>query len=301
MRNLANQGYVLIIVVALAWTGNPIVGRYVNESIPPIGLSFWRWVGTLPIFLIIAWPYLRGDWPTVRREWPMLLLLATLSISVYNTFIYFGLGHTTAINMLLINAGRPVLIVFLSYLVYRERITRLQALGLVFGFAGTMAILLRGNVTVLADVSFNIGDLWIVAATTVWALYTVLLPKRPRVHPTSFMAVTVTVGVTLLLPFYLWETFTFKPVPVTFETVWAVGYLSLFASVVAYLCYNRAVELLGPNKSSIVSYLVPVFGILLAILILGEAFHAYHAYGIVLLALGTYLVARTGARALKKV
>ena len=117
--------------------------------------------------------------------------------------------------------------------------------------------------------------------------------------PAAFREAMASVGVALLLPFYLWETATVKAVPVGFETVWAVGYLSVFASVVAYLCYNRAVEVLGPNKSSIVSYLVPVFGILLAILLLGEAFHAYHAYGIVLLALGTYLVARKGVRTVK--
>ncbi|MCZ6604079.1 MAG: DMT family transporter, partial [Alphaproteobacteria bacterium] len=150
----------------------------------------------------------------------------------------------------------------------------------------------RGDLGVLAQLDLASGDLWIVAATAAWALYTVFLKKRPRIHATSFMAVTAIAGVAVLAPFYVWETIYVRQVPLAPVTFLSVAYLSLFASVVAYMSYNRAVELLGPNKAGLTSYLVPVFGVTLAITILGESFQLFHGVGVALLVSGVYLGTR---------
>lgn len=297
MRWLANQGYLLMVITAVAWAGNALVARGVHETIPPIGLAFWRWTAALPIFIAIAWPHLRRDIPVALANWKPVVALAILSITVYNTFIYFGLEHTSAINSYLINTARPVMIVLMSLFFLRVPVTLVQAIGLVIAFVGTCVIIFRGDLGVLRTLELNPGDLWIVVATTCWALYTVFLYKRPKIHGASFLAMTAAIGLVFLFPFYLWEAIYVEPVPVTWETVEAVGFLSVVASGIAYMSYNRSVEVLGANRAALTSYLIPVVGTGLAIWLLDESFHVFHAVGIVLLLGGTVLATRTRAKA----
>ena len=292
MKWLSNQGYLLIVITAVAWSGNAIVGRGVVDIVPPVGLAFWRWVAAFPIFLIIAWPYLRNDLPLLVQYWKMVILLALLSISIYNTFIYQGLTTTTAINSFLINTSRPVIIVLLSFLIFRERITSLMSAGLVLALVGTGVIITQGDIDILQTLQFNIGDIWIFVATIAWALYTVVYPKRPKVHQASLLAVSVFVGLIIIAPMYVWETMTVGPVPLRAETLWGVAYLSVISSVVAYMTYNRAVEVLGANKAGLTSYLLPIFGSILAILILNEVFQLFHGIGFVLILAGVLVAAR---------
>ncbi len=293
MRWILNQSYILMIATSVSWASNSVIGRAVHDVVPPIGLAFWRWAATLPFFLIFAWPYLRRDWPVLLANWRWMVFLATLGIAMYNTIIYFGLDHTTAINMVLINAMRPAVIVSLSFLIYRVTVGRVQTLGLFCGFVGTLVILARGDWAVLLGVQFNIGDLWICCATFIWAVYTVFLPKRPtQLHPASFMAYSVLIGLALMLPFYIWETVTVEAVPLQAEAIWAIAGLAVFASVIGHMGYNRIVDLMGANVAGVTSYLVMAFGVLMAIVFLGEEFHTFHAAGLALLVVGSYLATR---------
>jgi drug/metabolite transporter (DMT)-like permease len=295
MRWILNNGYILMIATSVSWASNSVIGRAVHEVVPPIGLAFWRWAATLPFFIAFAWPYMRRDWPVLLANWRWMLFLCTLGIAMYNTIIYFGLDHTTAINMVLINAMRPAVIVLLSFLIYRVTVGRIQALGLFCGFIGTLVILARGDLSVLLGVEFNIGDLWICVATLIWAVYTVFLPKRPQIHPASFMAYSVLIGLVLMLPFYIWETATVEAVPLNAEAISAIVALAVFSSVIGHMGYNRIVDLKGANVAGVTSYLVMAFGVLMAILFLGEDFHAFHAAGLALLVVGSYLATRKEA------
>lgn len=286
MHWIANQGHLLMIITAVLWSANAVIGRAVHEIIPPIGLGFWRWVVTLPIFITLAWPHFRREWPLVRQHWPMLLLLGFLSVTVYNTFAYIALNTTTAINMLLINTARPVVIVFFSYAFFRDRVTPLQAAGFALALAGTLTILARGSAEAIFNVQFIPGDLWVVAATVGWALYTVLYRKRPPLHPTNLMLVTIVMGMAVMLPFYIWETLYLRAVPLIPETYWSVAYLGLISGVIGYLAFNRMVEVLGANRAGLTSYIVPVIGTTLAITFLGEQLHGFHLAGIGLILVG---------------
>jgi drug/metabolite transporter (DMT)-like permease len=292
MRWILNQGYILMIATSVSWASNSVIGRAVHDVVPPIGLAFWRWAATLPFFVIVAWPYMRRDWPVLIQNWRWMLFLSTLGIAIYNTVIYFGLDHTTAINMVLINAVRPAIIVLLSFLIYRVTVGRAQALGLFCGFIGTLVILARGDIAVLLGLQFNIGDLWICVGTVVWAVYTVFFPKRPQIHPASFMAYAVFFGLLLMLPFYIWESVTVEVVPLKMEAIWAIAGLAIFASIIGHMGYNRIVDLMGANIAGVTSYLVMAFGVLMAIVFLGEEFHAFHALGLALLVVGSYLATR---------
>jgi len=298
MRGLLNSGPMLMLVTSLFWSTNSVVGRGVHDIVPPVGLAFWRWAVTLPIFAAMAWPYLRRDWPALKDRWGWLLFLSALGIAAYNAIIYFALHYTTAINMVLINAQRPIIIVALSYGLYRTKVGTIQIVGLVLGFLGTLVVMSRGEWQVLRDFEFNSGDLWIFVGTVIWAVYTVFLPKRPAIHPTSFMFYLVAIGTLVLLPFYLWEDVARGPVPLNFDAVGAILFLAIFSSVIGHMGYNRLVDLRGANVAGVTSYLVMAFGVVLAIVFLGEAFHLYHAAGLALLVVGSYLASRKEKTAL---
>jgi len=187
MRLNVNSGYALIVLVAAIWSANALIGRGTHEIIPPIGLTFWRFAVALPIFVALAWPHLRADIPKAIAAWPTMLALSVLGVSTYNSFIYIGLDHTTAINMVLINTARPVIIVLMSLAFFRVQVNGLQAVGLALGLVGTGVIVFRGDMERLFDLSLNIGNLWVLAATIAWAIYTVFLHKRPKLHPADFL------------------------------------------------------------------------------------------------------------------
>ena len=296
MKSILNNGYILMVVTAIAWSGNSIIGRGLHDVAPSIGLAFWRWMGTLPIFLILCWPYLKRDWPIILHHWKIVLMLAVLSVTIYNAFIYQGLTTTSAINSFLLNTSRPMIIVLISFILFKDRITPLQGVGFVMAFCGTLTIIARGDLEVLAALNLNKGDFWILSATMAWALYTVLLGNKPKVHATSLLFATVLFGQVLLTPFYIWETVTFKPMPITLETIGGIAYLAVISSVVAYLAYNRTVELLGANKAGLTSYLLPIFGSLFAVILLGESIRLYHVVAFALIIGGVSLAARTKRR-----
>jgi drug/metabolite transporter (DMT)-like permease len=281
--------YLLLTLAVLFWSGNFVVGRAVRADIPPIALAFWRWTCASLLVVFLAWPHLKPDLPMVKRHWPILTLLSILGVASFNTLVYTGLKWTIALNAFLMQAMMPVLIVALSFLLFREKISGRQTLGVVLSLGGAMVIIVQGNINTLLSLSLNQGDILIFMAVVCYAGYSVLLRRRSPMHPLSFLSVTFIIGSLILLPFYLWETFTLCPIHFNRSTLLAIGYVAVFPSIVSYFCFNRGVELVGANRAGLFMYLMPVFGSLMAIGFLGESLHWYHGAGIILIAPGILL------------
>jgi len=289
---LTNNAYLLLTLAVLFWAGNFILGRAFHSDIPPIALSFWRWCCAALLIIGPALRHLRQDRLTLIRHWPIVLLLSALGIAAFNTLAYSGLQYTQAINAFLMQSLMPVLIVIFSRLIFGERISPLQTFGVAVSLCGAVTIIARGDIAILAALELNRGDLLVAAAILCYAGYSVMLRKRPAVHPLSLIAVIFWIGSAIILPFYLWEAFFVRalhPQPVTFAVI---GYVALFPSIVSYLCFNRGVELIGANRAGLFIHLMPVFGSLMAMLFLGESFYWYHALGIALIAAGILLATR---------
>jgi drug/metabolite transporter (DMT)-like permease len=280
---------------ALFWAGNAVVGRGIAGEVPPVALAFWRWaVGTL-LILPFAWRHLARDLPALVRAWPILLVLSALGISVFNTFLYIAAESTTVINIVMLQSTMPVLIACFTFLFFREQVTVRQAVGILVSITGALTLVAHGDPSLLMNLAFNHGDLWMLAGIVSYAMYTALLRRRPTVHGLSFGVATFATGALLLLPFYVMETLSGRPMPLTAKSVLATGYVSVFASILAYLSYNRAVALVGPNIAGMTIYLVPVFGTALAIILLGEVPRPYHGVGIALIATGIAFTTRKPA------
>ncbi len=289
---IIDSPYLLLTLAVFFWAGNFIVGRAVRADIPPVGLAFWRWFVASVLVAVLARKYLPGDLREIRRHWFIVLLLAIVGISSFNTLVYVGLQYTIAVNALLMQSLMPVLIVGLSFVFYREKIHSLQAIGVVVSLAGALTIIGRGNLDVLLSLSVNRGDVLVFIAVAGYAGYSIGLRKRPAVHPLSFVAVTFIVGDLLLLPLYVWESMAGRTVQLDSATFMAIAYVSIFPSIVSYLCFNRGVELVGANRAGMFIHLIPVFGSVMAIVFLGESLQWFHLAGIVLIASGIFMATR---------
>jgi drug/metabolite transporter (DMT)-like permease len=277
IRLLAMGG---LVVCTLAWAGNALIARATAGMLPPVGLSFWRWTTALLILLPFT---ARGLWQhraALIEHRKQLVVLAALSISTYNTLLYLAAQSTTAINITLVNTGLPVAAFIWSVLLLRQWPTRATLFGTLLSFCGLLLILSGGDPARLASLGFNPGDLIMVGAVLAWGLYSVLLRRWPLPVPgLTQLAAMLLVGVPILLPFYLWEYGRVGPLPLQGETLAAIAYTAVFASLVAYLAWNHGVRVLGPATASLFSYLMPVFAALLGVLLLNESLHWYHFAG----------------------
>jgi drug/metabolite transporter (DMT)-like permease len=280
----------LLVLAELFWSGNFVVGRAVHGIVPPVALAFWRWTGGLIIVLPFSLRHLRGgDLRTLLRHWPIVLALSATGIAAYNTLIYLGLQATTAINALLMQSTMPLIILLCCYLLYRDRPSRVQLVGVVLSLIGVIAIITRGSPLSLLSVPLDHGDVWVFAAVLAYAHYSALLRRRPAVHPLSLLAVTFAIGSAMIAPFYLWEGSEGVKWRLDLAAASAIAYVALFPSVIAYFAYNRGVELIGANRAGQFMHLMPFFGSILAIALLGESFRRFHLVGAVLIFAGIAL------------
>ena len=287
-RKLAILG---LVICTLCWAGNTVFARVVHSSIPPITTNFWRWIVALIILLPMTWPEIRKHRQDIRREWFYLTTQAALAISIFNTLLYLAAQTTSTLNLNLVNAMGPVVTFLFSWWLLKSPPTRNQLIGLIIAFTGLSVVLFAGDPERLMAFEFNRGDLWMSLGTIGWALYTVRLKKSPlKMPPFALLAVLVTIGSMLLLPFYLWEFATVGGFDLKIEQMGILVYMGVFASVLAFYFWNKGIELLGPNVTILFLYLLPVFAGLQALVFLGEPIHNYHIVGELLIFAGFYVV-----------
>jgi drug/metabolite transporter (DMT)-like permease len=273
--------YAGLVVTMMCWAGNWVVGRAIRESMPPVALNFWRWAIALVILAPFALPGLRGKGPVLRRNWPLLLALGFSGVLMFQVLVYLGLQSTTTVNAVLMNSAAPMFIILCSWLMERDRTSLRQILGMAISFCGIVVIMEEGDLAALADFRFKFGDLVILAAMPFWGIYAVLLKRRPReLDGLGLLFAICAAGVLLLAPVYAVETLFFRAPVLSLASASAVLYVALFASLLAYVCWNYGVAEVGPNRSGFMIHLLPAFGTVAAILFLGESVHLYHFAGI---------------------
>lgn len=297
---LYGQPSLLAAIAYAAWAINIVLGRFVAGHIPPVMLSFLRWGLAFLIVLPFTWTHLRRDWPLIRRHLGLFTVLALTGTSAYNTMAYWGLQYTQAINALLIQSTAPLLVALWAFMLFGDRLSTRQATGIAISFVGVIAILSRGDIGVLGEISFNRGDIWFFAALVVFAFYSALVKTRPRIHPLSFLAFSMGWGALCLVPFLILETASGRQTVLDATTALVLLYVAVLPSSVAYICYNRAIELAGPNRVAALYPLIVAFGAILAIPLLGERPQLFHLLGCALIFAGVIVATRNGRPAAVK-
>ncbi len=281
-RALFDRPYVLLSLTSLFWSINIVLGRFIAGTVPPIALTEIRWTGAALILLALAGPRLARDWPTIRAHLGTMLLLSFTGIAVYNSLAYTGLQFTEAIDGLLMQSSAPLMIALWSLILFRDRLTLAQLLGILMSLLGVIVIVTR-------------GDVWLLVAVVSYALYAALLRLTPPIHFLSFLAFIIAAGAVMLVPVTAVEYLAGRRIIFTPAAFAVLGYVIVFPSVIAYLCFNRGVELIGANRAGPFFHLIPVFGSAIAIVFLGERPQLFHGAGYALIVAGI-VVAQRGAR-----
>jgi drug/metabolite transporter (DMT)-like permease len=289
---LANQHYLLLSITALCWAGNAIVGRMAAGHIAPVTLSFLRWSFAFLIILPFAWRHLVRDWDAIRGRLGIMIVLSITGIGAFNTLQYWALEHTQALNTLLLQSAAPLVVAVWSLALLGVRLTLAQAAGVLLSMAGVLVILMHGDLTKLSNIEFNRGDLIFIVALVIFGLYSVLSLKRPDIHALSFVAFTFGAGAACLIPLFIWELFTRPLMQIDTANLLTLFYVALFPSTLAYLCFNRGVQLIGANRAAPFFHVVPVFGTVMSIAFLGEHPQAFHFIGFALVLTGVFVASR---------
>ena len=284
--------YVLLPIAPLCWGGNIVLARGVIDILPPVGFAFWRWTLAFCLLLPFAWGRARRDWPLARAGWKNLLVLGITGIAGFNTLLYKAVHTTTAINGALIQTTMPGFIILMSVTFLGEKVSLRQLIGAAACVLGAALVVLHGNPAALYKLDFALGDLLMIVAVVLYAVYSMALSRRPPVHPLSLMLYIFAIGVLGLLPAYLWELVYTGGFPVTVPVLLSIGYVALFPSIVAYFCWNRGIDIIGPNLGGLFICLIPVFASMLAIALLGETLRPYHIAGMLMIIAGMFIFSR---------
>jgi drug/metabolite transporter (DMT)-like permease len=279
--------YLLLVLTTLFWSGNFVLSRGMNAEISPFALSFWRWAVALLILSFFALRHLVDQRQLALKHKKFILLQGILGVAGFNSLIYVALQTTTAINAVLVNSCIPVLIVLFSRGLYNERLSLRQSLGVCISLCGVLLIISRGHLATLLELQFNQGDIYVFIAAIFWALYSANLKKYPQgLHPFAYLTAIVIVGLTILLPLYLFELFSGQTMHISTSSVITIFYVAIFASVLAFIFWNRAVGMLGANIAGPFIHLMPVFSTILAVIFLGETLTSTHIQAICLIFFG---------------
>ena len=287
--------YVLLTLTMLFWGGNTVFARGIADLVPPMNLSFWRWMVALVVFLPFGLRPMWAQRAIYLRHWKLVLLLSILSVSAFNSLLYHAVQHTPALNAILVTSVIPAATVLTSWLLFRDRIGWRMFVGSAVAFAGAIAIIAKGNPGVLLDLAFNRGDLFALGSVAVWALYVALFRKLPsELHPVGFMLVITVVGLVFIVPLYVRELAVGEPLILSRTAILGILYVGLFASVLAFTFFNMGVAALGGSRAAQFNYLTPFFGGAMAIVFLGESLQWFHALGVALILPGLYLATNRG-------
>jgi drug/metabolite transporter (DMT)-like permease len=276
--------YILLVLTTLFWSGNFVVSRGMHAEIPPFTLSFWRWMVALLILSLFGLQHLWRQRNIVRKHIRFICVQGFLGVTAFNSLIYLAVQSTTAINAVLVNSCIPVLIAVCSWFMYREVMTPRQCCGVLVSLSGVLLIVFQADLRSFMALEFNRGDVLVLIAALFWATYSANLKKYPEgLHPFAYLTGIVVAGLICIFPLYCFEIYQGKIFQLTFRSTAAIIYVALFASVLAFIFWNRAVRTVGANKAGPFIHLMPVFSTILATIFLGEQIHFYHLIGMVMI------------------
>ncbi|WP_141432120.1 DMT family transporter [Bacillus sp. 03113] len=286
MKNYKVLSFLLL--ANLFWAGNYVFGKYVVAEMPPLQLTFSRWLFAIFLLFPIAHVVEKPNWKQVWKEWKILLIMSLLGIVGYNFLLYEALKYTSSMNAALVNSINPAVIVLFASLFLKERISIMNGFGLIISLFGVLLVLTKGQIQQLFLIHYNIGDLLMLAAILVWTFYSILGKKMKKIPPIASTAVSALFSVLMLLPFIL--TFGVH-LPPSRESALGLLYIAIFPSVFSFIFWNASVREIGPSRAGIFLNLITVFTAILSVL-LGNSITFTQILGGILVFLGVYFTSQ---------
>ena len=292
----ATQAYLLLVFTTVIWGANAVAARLAVGQVSPMLLTFMRWGISCAALLVFARGPIRAHWSGLRGHWGRIALMGALGFTGFNALFYAAAYHTTAINIAILQGTIPVLVLVGSVFLFGTRVNALQCFGVVLTLAGIAVVASHGDLAQLTGLQFNIGDVWMVGASLLYAGYALGLRQRPQVPAIVFFAATALVACLVSLPLLALEIATGRFQAPTAEGWALVAFVGLLPSFVSQITFIHAVGLIGPARAGVFLNLVPIFGPLLALAVLGEPISPYHGVALAMVLGGIWIAERLGAR-----
>ena len=273
------------------WSGNFIIGKFATLfEVPPLTLNFLRWVMVWLILIPFTVKEILLKKNYIKQNFFIIGFMGILSISTFNSVVYYALNFTQVINAVLMLAAIPPMIIIFSSIMKIEKTNVFQISGLFLSIIGVGTIISNADIQKIISLSFNKGDIWMIVCVLSWSLYSTLLKKNKfELSQFSLIQIMVTVGLIFLVPQFLYERSIGFDININKASILILIYVVFFPALAAYYCWQKAIELIGPNRSSMFIQLMPLFSALMAIIIFKEKFQLFHFIGASFIISGIYL------------
>jgi drug/metabolite transporter (DMT)-like permease len=294
-KNKLFYAYMLLFIAVFSWGINTVLAKGMILNIKPMALSFYRWLTALLFILPFGYKSLIEAKSTIKDNYIKLLILAVFSVAAYNSILYFSAKYTTATNMSFVTATSPAVTFIFSWLVLGEKAGFRKIAGMVVSLMGLMIIIFQGKAESLMALVVNKGDFLVLISVICWAFYSVLLKRlKIKMNPIAFLTILILFGLPCILPFYLWELKLYGGFGVNAQNLATLLFIGIFPSIISFICWNKGVEIAGPNIASMFMYLIPVVASFVAWIFLNESIQLYHVVGGITTFTGLYLAVYNG-------
>lgn len=286
------RAYAFLVATMLLWAANAIAGKLALGHVSPFFLTSARWGISFAAAILLGGRRLAADWPAIRKNWPLFVFYGSFGFAWFNAAFYSAAKYTSAINIVIIQAGMPFVIFCANFMIFRIRVTGGQVFGFLLTIAGVLIVTSNGSLETLAGLGINRGDALMCLAVLLYGGYTVALRFKPQVHWLSFMIVASAIAFVASLPFTLWEIADGGIVWPDLQGTAICLFTALLPGFLAQAAYIRGNELIGGNRAGLFINLVPVFGTLMSVTLLGEDLRLYHVAALALVLAGIGLAER---------
>ena len=285
------SAYIFLVLAALFWSGNFIVGKFATLfQIPPLTLNVYRWIAVWFILMPFTYKEINQNLPYIKRNWLVISFMGVITISTFNSVVYYALNYTQVINAVLVLAAIPAATIIFSTLMNIEKTNIFQLLGLVLSILGIASIISNGDIQKISSLNFNKGDLWMLVCVITWALYSTLLKKNKfKFSQFTLIQLMVSAGLVFLIPQLFYEKSIGLEVNFNKAFFLILFYVVVFPAIAAYYFWQKGIELIGPNRATMFIQLMPLFSAVMAIIIFKEKFEIYHFVGAAFIVSGIYL------------
>ena len=291
MSNKNYSAYLFLVLATFCWSGNFIVGKFATVyEIPPLTLNVFRWISVWFILIPFTYKEIFENLPYIKKNWLVISFMGVITISTFNSVVYFALNYTQVINAVLMLSAIPAATIVLSSLMRIEETNIFQLLGLVLSIIGIGSIISNGDIQKIISLDFNKGDMWMLVCVITWSLYSTLLKKNNfKLSQFTLIQLMVSVGILFLIPQFFYEKSIGLELSLDKNFILILIYVAIFPAIAAYYFWQKGIEIIGPNRASMFIQLMPLFSAVMAIIIFKEKFELYHFVGAIFILSGIYL------------
>ena len=276
----------LLFLATLGWGSNTIASRLAVGEVSPMLLIFFRWGIVVVILLSFYWREMVSEWPVIKPRLRWLLVMGGCGLSLFNAFFYIAAHSTTAVNLGIIQSTMPGMILLGSFMVFGDRINKLQFSGLLLTLLGVVVIVTKGSFEKLIELTFNNGDLLMIFACSFYAMYTVGLKSRPKISGMVMLAYFSVAAFLMTIPLMIAESLTYGTLVPGVSGFAIILYIALVPSFLSQIFFMRGVDLIGPGSAGLYANLVPIFSAIMAVFLLSEKFAWFHLVAMLLVFAG---------------